>query len=200
MRYEALNCLHALVSLAHFKSVDWNPIQVYDFMVSSSDAVYCPYGFGYSNYSRIGSSPRLKFTNAPAAGQRGCAGTMLGGTGIAVSSTQHSSTGSNCLRQMARQPRAPKRNVLPKRRDSLQVWRPGRINRWTPPLIASFPAHFEPYRRAYVRPRFDGFVRFFEAAGLEINRCLRGHLPDAELVRWLNEHYAAQRISARQIA
>jgi multiple sugar transport system substrate-binding protein len=53
---------------------------------------------------------------------------------------------------------------------------------------------------AYVRPRFDGFVRFFEAAGVEINRCLRGDLPDAELVQWLNERYAAQRISAQRIA
>jgi hypothetical protein len=52
--------MHALISVAHFKSVDRNPIQVYDFMVSSSDAVYCPYGFGYSNYSRIGNSPRRK--------------------------------------------------------------------------------------------------------------------------------------------
>jgi hypothetical protein len=57
---EVLSRMHALISVAHFKSVDWNPIQVYDFMVSSSDAVDCPYGFGYSNYSRIGSSPRRK--------------------------------------------------------------------------------------------------------------------------------------------
>jgi multiple sugar transport system substrate-binding protein len=53
---------------------------------------------------------------------------------------------------------------------------------------------------AFVRPRFEGFVRFFEAAGVEINRCLRGDLPDAELVQWLNERYAAQRISAQRIA
>jgi len=57
---EVLSRMHALISVAHFKSVDWNPIQVYDFMVSSSDAVDCPYGFGYSNYSRIGNSPRRK--------------------------------------------------------------------------------------------------------------------------------------------
>ena len=88
---DVLGRLHALIAVAHPKSVDWNPIQVYDFM-SSSDAVYCPYGFGYSNYSRVSSSVRLKFTNAPAAGERGCAGTMLGGTGVAISKlTPHSS-------------------------------------------------------------------------------------------------------------
>jgi len=53
---------------------------------------------------------------------------------------------------------------------------------------------------AYVRPRFDGFVRFFEAAGIEINRCLRGEVKDATLIRWLNERYAMQRGAARRIA
>src|SRR6202020_422112 len=82
---EVLDRLHALIELAHPRSVEWNPIQVYDFMISGSDAVYCPYGFGYSNYSRVGHAVRLKFTNAPAAGDRGCAGTLLGGTGVAIS-------------------------------------------------------------------------------------------------------------------
>ena len=53
---------------------------------------------------------------------------------------------------------------------------------------------------AYVRPRFDGFVRFFEAAGVQINRCLDGELNDAGLIRWLNDHYARQRVAARRIA
>jgi multiple sugar transport system substrate-binding protein len=197
--YEALNRLHALISLAHFKSVDWNPIQVYDFMVSSSDAVYCPYGFGYSNYSRIGSSPRLKFTNAPAAGQRGCAGTMLGGTGIAVS------------RHSTHQPEA---TAYAKWLASTEHQRgtyfrkggqPASLKAWTDHSVDAaadsfFSGTLRTLQTAFVRPRFAGFVRFFESAGLEINRCLRGHLPDAELVGWLNEHYAAHRISARQIA
>jgi multiple sugar transport system substrate-binding protein len=197
--YEVLNCLHALVSLAHFKSVDWNPIQVYDFMVSSSDAVYCPYGFGYSNYSRIGNSPRLKFTNAPAAGQRGCTGTMLGGTGVAVS------------RHSTHQPEA---TAYAKWLVSAEHQRgtyfrkggqPASLAAWNDQSVDTaadgfFSGTLQTLQTAYVRPRFDGFVRFFEAAGAEINRCLGGNLPDAELVQWLNERYAAQRISARQIA
>jgi multiple sugar transport system substrate-binding protein len=53
---------------------------------------------------------------------------------------------------------------------------------------------------AYLRPRFDGFVRFFEAAGIEINRCLRGEVEDGALIRWLNERYATRRVAARRIA
>ena len=44
---------------------------------------------------------------------------------------------------------------------------------------------------AYVRPRFNGFVRFFEAAGIEINRCLRWQCADHQLIQWLNDQYRA---------
>jgi multiple sugar transport system substrate-binding protein len=63
-----------------------------------------------------------------------------------------------------------------------------------------FSDTLETLQTAYVRPRFDGFVRFFEAAGVQINRCLGGELKDAGLIRWMNEHYARQRIAARRIA
>jgi len=196
---EVLNYLHALISLAHFKSVDWNPIQVYDFMVSSSEAVYCPYGFGYSNYSRIGNSPRLKFTNAPAAGQRGCAGTMLGGTGVAVSRHSSHLPEATAYAKWLAGPEHQKGTYFRK------GGQPASLTAWTDHSVDTvadgfFSGTLRTLKTAYVRPRFDGFVRFFEAAGVRINRCLRGDLPDAELVQWLNERYAAQRISAQPIA
>src|SRR4029078_10446510 len=39
---EVLDRLHALISEAHPQSIEWNPVQVYDFMVSTSDAIFCP--------------------------------------------------------------------------------------------------------------------------------------------------------------
>jgi hypothetical protein len=41
-----------------------------------------------------------------------------------------------------------------------------------------------------VRPRFDGFVHFFEAAGIEINRCLKGETSDSQLIASLNKRFA----------
>ena len=196
---ELLSRLHELIALAHPHSVDWNPIQVYEFMVSSSEAVYCPYGFGYSNYSRGERSPRLNFTNAPAAGLRGCAGTMLGGTGVAVS--QHSDH------------RAPAITYV-KWLVSLEHQRgtyfrsggqPASLTAWTDARVDAaaggfFSGTLPTLQSAYLRPRFEGFVRFFEAAGNEINRCLRGQLSDRDLVEWLNARYAYQRTSAQRIA
>jgi multiple sugar transport system substrate-binding protein len=196
---EVLDRLHALIAVAHAQSVDWNPIQVYDFMISSSEAVYCPYGFGYSNYSRIGNSPILKFTNAPAAGGRGCAGTMLGGTGIAVSRECKFQSEAMAYAEWVASPEHQRGTYFRK------GGQPASLAAWTDPSVDAaadgfFSGTIRSLQSAYVRPRFDGFVRFFEAAGKEINRCLRREVPDAELVDWLNARYAAQRISARRIA
>jgi multiple sugar transport system substrate-binding protein len=196
---EVLDHLHRIITLAHPKSVDWNPIQVYDFMVGSSDAVYCPYGFGYSNYSRIGVSPRLKFTNAPAAGHQGSAGTMLGGTGIAISDRSRHQVEAIAYAKWLTSPEHQRGMYFRK------GGQPASLTAWTDVSVDTsadgfFSGTLQTLQTAYVRPRFDGFVRFFEAAGIEMNRCLRGDLPDTELVHWLNGHYAVQRTSARQIA
>jgi multiple sugar transport system substrate-binding protein len=195
---EVLDHLHKLIAVAHPKSVEWNPIQVYDFMTTSSDAVYCPYGFGYSNYSRVGNLVRLKFTNAPAAGQRGCAGTMLGGTGVAISRlSARPSEGIAYAKWL----------VSPEHQQGIyfrEGGQPASLAAWTDSSVnvaadGFFSDTLQTLQTAYMRPRFDGFVRFFEAAGIEINRCLRGEVKDAALIRWLNERYATQRV-ARQIA
>jgi multiple sugar transport system substrate-binding protein len=196
---EVLDRLHALIALAFPKSVDWNPIQVYDFMTSSSDLVYCPYGFGYSNYSRIGNPVRLKFSNAPASGQRGSAGTMLGGTGVAICKlSAHPSEAITYAKWL----------VSPEHQRGIyfrEGGQPASLSAWTDSSVnvaadGFFSDTLQTLQTAYVRPRFDGFVRFFEAAGIEINRCLRGEVKDAALIRWLNERYATQRVAARQIA
>jgi multiple sugar transport system substrate-binding protein len=196
---EVLNRLHALIAVAHPQSVEWNPIQVYDFMVGRAEAVYCPYGFGYSNYSRVSKPVRLKFTNAPAAGTLGCAGTMLGGTGAAVSKLS-----AHQLEAIA----YAKWLVGPEHQRGAyfcEGGQPASLAAWTDSSVNAMADNFfygtlPTLRTAYVRPRFDGFVRFFEAAGIQINRCLRGELKDAELIRWLNDHYAAQRVAAQRIA
>ncbi|MGA8153021.1 MAG: extracellular solute-binding protein [Terriglobales bacterium] len=196
---EVLDHLHALIALAHPKSVEWNPIEVYDFMIGGSDAVYCPYGFGYSNYSRVGNPVRLKFTNAPAAGRHGCAGTMLGGTGVAVSKRSAHPSEAVAYAKWLVSPEHQRGTYF---REGGQ---PASLAAWTCSSVNAaadcfFSNTLQTLQTAYLRPRFDGFVRFFEAAGIEINRCLRGEVKDAALVRWLNDRYTMQRAAARQFA
>jgi len=196
---EVLDRLHSLIAVAHPNSTNWNPIQVYDFMVSSSDAVYCPYAFGYSNYSRPGITPRLEFTNAPAAGRQGCAGTMLGGTGVAVSKlSRHRQEAIAYAKWLVSPEHQTGTYFLAGGQPaSLAAWNDAAVNTASG---AFFAGTLPTLQSAYVRPRFDGFVRFFEAAGAEISRCLQGKVSDAALIRWLHEHYSAQRALAARIA
>lgn len=184
-----LERLHALIAIAHPKSTDWNPIQVYDHMVTESDAVYCPWAYGYSNYSRRENAVPLKFMNAPAAADFGCAGTQLGGTGVAVS--QFSSHRDEAV-AYAKWLASPEHQRGTYVREGGQ---PASLSAWIDPEINEaaggfFSETLESLQRAYVRPRFDGFVRFFEAAGIEINRCLKRETSDKQLVGWLNKRFA----------
>jgi multiple sugar transport system substrate-binding protein len=196
---DVLDRLHALIELAYPRSVDWNPIQVYDFMVGSSTAVYCPYGFGYSNYSRVANSIRLKFANAPAAGERGCAGTMLGGTGVAISKLSAHPSEAIAYAKWLVSPEHQRDTYFREggQPASLAAWTDSSVNAMADGF---FSGTLQTLQTAYLRPRFDGFVRFFEAAGIEINRCLRGEVRDGVLIQWLNDHYATQRVAARRIA
>jgi multiple sugar transport system substrate-binding protein len=192
---EALERMHALIAIAHPASPAWNPIHVYDQMVATQDIVYCPWAYGYSNYSRRHNPIPITFTDAPAAGNRGCAGTQLGGTGIAVSKqSPHRDEAVAYAKWLASQEH--QRGVYFR-----EGGQPASLAAWTDPQVDSeaggfFSGTLRTLRAAYVRPRFDGFVRFFEAAGIEINRCLRNQLADTQLIGWLNRSFAERLGSA----
>jgi len=124
---------------------------------------------------------------------------MLGGTGVAVSKqSNHQPEAIDYAKWLA----SPEHQRGTYFRTGGQ---PESLAAWTDRSVDAGAGGFssgtlQTLQTAYMRPRFDGFVRFFEAAGVEINRCLRGDLQDAQLVQWLNAGYAAQRISARRIA
>src|SRR5258706_14902347 len=78
---QALELMIRLAEVCHPDSLTWNPIQLLNHMSREDDVVYCPLTFCYTNYARTGYAPKLvKFTNIP-----GVRGSILGGTGFAVS-------------------------------------------------------------------------------------------------------------------
>ena len=72
----------SLLPKAHF---DWNPIAVYEQMTRTDTYAYCPWAYGYSNYSRRGYANHvLHFGDVVSLNDRPLR-TTLGGTGLAVS-------------------------------------------------------------------------------------------------------------------
>jgi multiple sugar transport system substrate-binding protein len=164
-------------------------------MVAGSDIVYCPWAYGYSNYSRRQNLIPLKFADAPAVGGRGCAGTQLGGTGIAVSEKSPNREAAVSYAKWLASQEHQRGTYF---REGGQ---PASLAAWTDPQIdfeagGFFSGTIETLRTAYVRPRFDGFIRFFEAAGIKINRCLKNQVADAQLIEWLNKSFAERLGSA----
>jgi multiple sugar transport system substrate-binding protein len=195
---EVLRRLHALIAVAHGKSVDWNPIQVYDFMSKEGSALYCPFGFGYSNYSRPENRVRLQFVDAPVLGEGKIAHTMLGGTGIAVSAHSRQRSAAVAYAKWLASPQHQRGTYF---REGGQ---PASLAAWTDEETDRAAGNFfsgtlRTLQAAYLRPRFNGFVRFFEGAGVEINRCLRGEVSDAQVLAWLNERYARQLAESQRV-
>lgn len=82
---DVLDEIKSYLDFLHPDSLKWNPIQILDKMGAEDEIIYCPYLFGYTNYSREGYSKNLlHFTNSPI-GQRENISTIMGGVGLAVS-------------------------------------------------------------------------------------------------------------------
>ncbi|MCP4974932.1 MAG: extracellular solute-binding protein [Maribacter sp.] len=69
----------------HPHSINWNPIQVLDYMAEKEEIIYAPYLFGYTNYSRNGYAKNIvTFLDSPNNPEIEVS-TILGGVGLAVS-------------------------------------------------------------------------------------------------------------------
>ncbi|PYT21573.1 MAG: hypothetical protein DMG57_38185, partial [Acidobacteria bacterium] len=82
----ALRKLRTLVDCCARECLDRNPIQTYREMVTGDRTLYCPFAYGYSNYSRPGFAPRvLRFGNLVTMGGARMLRSTLGGAGLAIS-------------------------------------------------------------------------------------------------------------------
>ncbi len=193
---EVISRFHALVDVAHPHATTMNPIQAYEAMVNGNDIVYCAYAYGYTNYAREADRPRLRFANAPSHGTRGCAGTQLGGTGIAVSALSKSHDMAVAYARWLA-------SIEHQRGEYVRLGgQPGSLSAWKDPHNDALCGGFfkdtlETLQTAHVRPRFDGWIPFFEEAGDRITACLRGDISDASLLTWLNTEFSAAQARAR---
>lgn len=161
---KALQMHRELAQLMDPANFNRNPIQVYEAMVNSDEIAYCPFAYGYSNYSRIGYSKNLlhfydlvKLNDKPMI-------SSLGGTGLAVSSfSQHvpeaikyaEFTGSSQVQQ----------NIFADNGGQpghLQAWKNDRINGITHDYFKNTLPALE---RAFLRPRYSGHMYFQDHAG-----------------------------------
>ena len=168
---EALEHLRELMLLAAPGSLSRNPIATWELLGESSGVAYCPFAYGYSNYSRlgyaahqIGVGPLVTF-----AGKR--LRSTLGGAGLAISrSTQHLKEALAYAAFVA----------SPEIQCTLYTFsggQPGHRAAWlhddTNRLCNGFfRSTLSTLDDAWVRPRFPGFITFQSEASAIVHQYL----------------------------
>jgi len=192
---EVLGRIEELIRVSHPRSLDWNPIQSYDTMVATDDVVYSSYAFGYSNYSRKGRQPILLATNIAGPGSDPARGSLLGGAGLGVT---HSCKDVEAAITYARWLHRPEFQAGAYFAEGGQ---PGLRSAWLSERVNAasngfFQDTLETLDKAYLRPRWNGFLPFFEETGELANHWLRGALSRKELADRLTQNFERSRSGA----
>ena len=190
MCLQALEQSRELASLCPRQIFDWNPIAVYEALSRRDDYVYCPFAYGYSNYSRAGYSDNLLiFDDMVDIGGQGRCQTTLGGTGMAISSAC-AARDIACDYAMFSASPTTQRTLFfenggqPGHRSA---WLDAEVNRRSSNYFRNtLPA----LDRAYLRPRFPGYLHYQDEAGAPIREYLMNGGDARELLAGLKRLFA----------
>ncbi|MCL5670021.1 MAG: extracellular solute-binding protein [Acidobacteria bacterium] len=170
---EALTMLRDLISLCSPEILTWNPIATYEAMAARDDIAYCPFAFGYSNYARPGYAQNvLEFGDLCRIRGAERARTTLGGTGLAVSAAcRHREAAFQYARYVAS---AECQSTLYVQNGG----QPGHRSAWTDAEANCTTNDFfrntlPALDRAYLRPRYCGYIEFQDQAGAVVHQFLR---------------------------
>lgn len=166
-----------------------NPIEIYEAMSSGHRFAYCPFAYTYSNYARPGFADHtLHFANPVTLRLGKPLRTILGGTGIAISSQCAEIdaalefctfvAGADCQRSIY--------GMCGGQPASRSAWNDAMLNRVTSGFFQSTMSSME---RAHVRPRFPGYIALQGAAGKPIGAFLRREITAARALKQIEELY-----------
>ncbi|MDA7827668.1 ABC transporter substrate-binding protein [Rhodobacteraceae bacterium] len=191
---DILEYLAEIADLMDSRCLDMDPIAIYEWMSRTDDGPdYSPWGYGYTNYSRAGYCRfPLNFVNAPGFGTNGPKGTVIGGTGIAVSAQTkfpkialeyaYWIAGETCQKGLFFDAGGQPAHAL--------AWEDPRLNQLTRNF---FSATRETLETSWVRPRYDGYMAFQDRGGDIINQYLKRTSSLAQAVNDLQTAYRESR-------
>lgn len=184
-----LEQMRELVSYLPQAVFGWNPIEIHEQMSSLHEWAYCPFAYGYNNYSRPGFARRcIVFTSlvdlTPGRPLRG----LVGGTGMAISARcRETNLALEYLVSVASQ-------ECQKTTYFLAGGQPAHLAAWRDEKVNSLAGDFfrntlRSMRESWIRPRYNGYIRFQEAAGIPLVRYLREGGDENTLWETLNRMY-----------
>jgi multiple sugar transport system substrate-binding protein len=182
--FEMMAELAALIEPACF---DLDPIAVFERMAAEDSTIACaPLAYGYVSYAIKGFRPNvLTFTDMPEAGIIGPSGSALGGTGIAVSAFSRAKPAAVDFAYWIAS------GDVQKGPYAASGGQPGHAAAWEDDIVNEATGDFYLGTRAtleaaWVRPRYDGFMGFQQAASERINAGLKAREKGEAVVADLN--------------
>ena len=172
MSLRALEQMRELASLCPRDIFSWNPIAVYEALSRREDYVYCPFAYGYSNYSRAGYSDNvLVFDDMVDIGGHGRCQSTLGGTGLSIS------TGCKSVEVACEYAMFSASPIIQRTIFFENGGQPGHRGAWTDDEVnrrssSYFRNTLPALDRAYLRPRFPGYLHFQDQGGAPIRQYL----------------------------
>lgn len=189
----ALQMYRELASKIHPDNFKRNPIQVYEAMTSTDDIAYCPFAYGYSNYSRPGYARKLlHFHDMISLNGADNLRSTLGGTGLAVSSgSAHIEVAVKYAAYVASA--ACQQTVFFE-----NGGQPGHLSAWNDEVVNSrssnfFAATLPALQRAFLRPRYHGHMFFQDHAGDIVRDYLMNGGAELQVLEKMNKLYVESR-------
>ncbi|MCX2452492.1 extracellular solute-binding protein [Pedobacter sp. PLR] len=190
---KALKMYRELASKIDAENFNRNPIQVYEAMTLSDDIAYCPFAYGYSNYSRNGYARKLlHFHDMITLDGRNNLRSTLGGTGLAVSSSsEHLNIALKYAEYVAsgscQQTVFFENGGQP---GHLDAWKDVAVNRKSSNFFSNtLPA----LQRAFLRPRYHGHMFFQDHAGDIVRDYLMNGGEESAVLEEMNKLYVESR-------
>lgn len=166
-----------------------SPIRVMDRMSTTGELVYCPHAYSYNNYARPGFRPHLcRYANMAALGEDGPRGSHIGGTGLAVSSRcQHAEIAATYASRVASGP-------WQKTIYFESGGQPAHTEAWEDDAVNVASSNFfrdtrETIDRAFLRPRYNGYIPLQYDGGEIITTGLRSGANHRTMLNELNALY-----------
>lgn len=162
---QALGMLKALRTASHPASPSLNPPRMLDLMSTTDEIAYIPLLFGYSNYARPGFRPSLvRFSGVPTIDGGESRGGILGGAGVAISATTKHSRAAAAYAAFVASPEVQRGIYFS------AGGQPGHRAAWRDEAVNAASSDFfqdtlDALDRAYLRPRYLGFMQVQERSG-----------------------------------
>ena len=186
---KTLEMMRVVSNFLSKECLSMDPILVAEEMSESDNIYYCPYLYGFSNYSREGFRKNiLSYVDVMDLSGKGPAGTHLGGTGIAVSNHTHNKdyaieyaywiASSECQKNIFYSSGGQPGNSV--------AWKDQKINKETNNFFRNTRDTLE---KSWVRPRHNGYMNFQDEAGNIINEFLYKYIDEIKVYEKLKSEY-----------